>query len=125
MSIPTFREMSDSSSPEYRKLISVLVRLERKHRSMTQSQFADLLGVPVRTYKRFELGTSDSLDIFLRIIILVGRGTALDLVFPKPTPALKPRSPVAMMERLQQHKTERERVAQIGADGKGRPSKHR
>jgi transcriptional regulator with XRE-family HTH domain len=125
MSIPTFRELSDSSSTDYRKLVSVLVRLERKHRAMTQSQFADLLGVPVRTYKRFELGTSDSLDIFLRIIIVVGRGTALDLVFPKPAPALQPRSPVAMMERLQQRKTERERAAKIEPEGKVRSKKNR
>lgn len=111
MSAPSFRDLDGSSASEHRKLLSDLVRLERKHRSLTQQQFAQLLGVPVRTYKRFELGTCDSLDIFLRIVILVDRSTALDLVFPKPAAALKPRTPLAAMAQLEQRKAEKEQTA--------------
>lgn len=125
MTAPSFRALVGGSASEYRKLLSDLVRLERKQRSLTQHQFAQLLGVPVRTYKRFELGTCDSLDIFLRIVILIERSTALDLVFPKPAAVLKPRTPSAVMAQLEQRKAEKEQSADKAHNGSTSPKRIR
>jgi transcriptional regulator with XRE-family HTH domain len=114
MSTPKFRDIVGRSHAEHRSLLSDLVRRERKQRGFTQTEFAKALEVPLRTYKRFELGDGDSLEIFLRIVILFERTTALDLVFPNPAAAVKQRTPLAALARLELKKAEKDRNASVG-----------
>ncbi|WP_081934156.1 helix-turn-helix transcriptional regulator [Massilia sp. 9096] len=120
MTTPTFSDILGSDVGRYRSLLSDRLRLERKHRGLTQEQFAGLLQVSSRTYKRFELGTCDSLELFLSIVIAIGKTSALDLVFPNPPTVAKPRTPAGAMAKLNEkralemRKSERKQKAQDG-----------
>jgi transcriptional regulator with XRE-family HTH domain len=106
MTTPTFNDILGSDVGQHRSLLSDRLRLERKHRGLTQDQFASLLQVSSRTYKRFELGTCDSLELFLSIVIVIGKTSALDLVFPNPATAAKPRTPVGAMAKLNEKRAQ-------------------
>lgn len=58
------------------------VRAERQKLGLSQKEFSSRCGIPLRTYKRFELGQCDSLEVFLRIIKEFDRLTAVELLFP-------------------------------------------
>ncbi|RYZ81834.1 MAG: XRE family transcriptional regulator [Proteobacteria bacterium] len=106
MTTPTFNDILGSDVGRYRSLLSDRLRLERKHLGLTQEQFASLLAVSSRTYKRFELGTCDSLELFLSVVIAIGRTSALDLVFPNPPTPAKPRTPVGVMAKLNEKRAQ-------------------
>jgi len=61
-------------------------------------------GVSERTYKRFELGECDSLEVFLLVVIGFKRTAALDLLFPPPEAKVTIRTPAAALARLQQRR---------------------
>ncbi len=58
------------------------VRAERQKLGLSQKEFSSRCEIPLRTYKRFELGQCDSLDVFLRVIREFDRLTAIELLFP-------------------------------------------
>jgi transcriptional regulator with XRE-family HTH domain len=65
--------------------IAARVRFERQRLGLSQAVFAERCHVPLRTYKRFELGQSDSLEVFVRVIVEFERVAALELLFPPRT----------------------------------------
>jgi transcriptional regulator with XRE-family HTH domain len=84
------------------------VRAERQKLGYSQKIFSGRCGVPLRTYKRFELGECDSLEVFLRIIKEFDRLTAVELLFP-PKPILSPvtlNDPVASLSKMLQRLNE-------------------
>ncbi|MVW64326.1 helix-turn-helix domain-containing protein [Massilia sp. NEAU-DD11] len=110
MSVPSFHEGLGTDVPGLRQLIADRVRLERRRKRLTQKEFADFCGVALRTYKRFESGTCDSLEAFLSIIVAFERVVALELLFPpKEAAELKPRGPEAVLGALRA-RVEREQL---------------
>ena len=82
------------------------LREERKVLRLSQVKFSALANIPLRTYKRMELGQCDSLDAFFRALIALhsetasSRLSALRLLFPpKPAPDVA-RTPVAALNRV-------------------------
>jgi len=67
---------------EQRKLLSIRLRYARTQLQLTQADFAEQCGISIPTYKRFELGSCDSLAVLLKIMAMFNRTYALDLVFP-------------------------------------------
>ena len=108
MGIPTF-EKSTSDLDVLRALLSDRLRHERGRLGLTQDQFANQCGIAVRTYKRFELGKCDSLDVFLKIVIVFERTRALDLLFPPKPAQVIPRSPLGALAKLEQSRVAKER----------------
>jgi transcriptional regulator with XRE-family HTH domain len=68
---------------------------------MNQREFAEICGISLRTFKRFENGNCDSINIFLSIVIMFERVSAIELLFPPKDPiTIEPRTPMAALERL-------------------------
>lgn len=80
------------------------VRFERKRLQLSQSEFAMRCNIPLRTYKRFELGQCDSLLVFIRIVVEFERTTAFELLFP-PRP-VDSRDPLAKLGQLIRYRSE-------------------
>ncbi len=101
MSLPDFSNANGLSALELRFRIADRVRLERRKLRLSQHKFADQCHIPLRTYKRFEQGQCDSLEVFLRIVRAFERIAAVELLFPpKPISISDVRSPTAALERL-------------------------
>lgn len=100
MPVPNFDQAARYSSVEIRLLIADRVRLERCRLKFSQAIFAERCGVPLRTYKRFELGECDSLLVMISVVKEFDRVVALDLLFPPKDFQLQSRSPVAVLDRL-------------------------
>lgn len=101
MPLPGFHELTSASASELRLRIADGVRYERRKTGLSQQAFAEKCGIPLRTFKRFEQGECDSLEVFLRIVILFERVVALELTFPPKRPLVSEvRSPAAALERL-------------------------
>ncbi|MES2040386.1 MAG: helix-turn-helix transcriptional regulator [Pseudomonadota bacterium] len=100
MSLPSFDKTSSVSAISLCTRIADRIRLERRRQNLTQSAFAEACQIPLRTYKRFELGKCDSLEVFIRIIIQFDRISALELLFPPKEVEVNSRSPAATLDRL-------------------------
>lgn len=82
MPVPSFENGNSDSPNRLLSRIADRVRAERKLRKLTQIEFANLCGIPLRTFKRFESGTSDSLTTLLRIVKYFERVQGLEMLFP-------------------------------------------
>lgn len=100
MPIPDFGRANTLSSSEVSDLLCTRLRAERKKLHLSQQEFAEKAGVPLRTYKRFELGECDSLDVFIRISQAFGRAPGFETLFPAPQLEVKPRGLEAALENL-------------------------
>jgi transcriptional regulator with XRE-family HTH domain len=108
MSLPRFDQETGLSALQLCMRIADRVRLERRRVGLNQQDFAARCEIPLRTYKRFELGQCDSLEAFVRIVMAFeketgfGRIAGLELLFPPKGGVKEPRTPTAAMERLLQ-----------------------
>ncbi len=98
MSLPTFEFANSDVPTRLLQRIADRVRAERKRRKLTQVEFAQLCGIPLRTFKRFESGSSDSLMALLRIIQYLQRAPGLEMLFPAET--LPPRGLQAALQSI-------------------------
>ena len=103
MPIPSFLELSKHSVADTRRLLIDRVRLERSRNKESQREFAERCSIPLRTYKRFEQGQCDSLDVFLRIVIAFDRVKGFELMFPPKPVAVQSRNPIDILSRLRAH----------------------
>lgn len=77
----------------------IIAELGRRHKNsrisagLTQSDLADRAGVTRSTVQRFERGDSIQLESFVRLMRVLDRLDALDLVLPE-----RERSPIAELE---------------------------
>lgn len=85
---------------ELRHLIADRIRMERRRTKESQRAFADRCGIPLRTYKRFEQGTCDSLEVLLRIVITFDRIKSFELMFPPRAVSIDSRNPVNALDRV-------------------------
>ena len=61
------------------------VRRARVRDGESQKEFAERAGIPLRTYKRFELHGRGSLETFIRALRAMGRTHYLYMLFPRPS----------------------------------------
>jgi DNA-binding transcriptional regulator YiaG len=78
LALPIFYEASLLSVLELRAHIADCVRLERRKVKLTQKEFAENCGIPIRMFKRFEQGQYDSLKAFLRMVMMFERIVGLE-----------------------------------------------
>ncbi|WP_233860212.1 hypothetical protein [Paraburkholderia sp. HD33-4] len=78
------------------------VRFERQRLGFSQAAFALHCGVPLRSYKRFELKDSDSLTTFLRIVAGFDRIMGLETLFPAQPLKSEVRTATGILDRLMQ-----------------------
>ncbi|MFC0351864.1 helix-turn-helix domain-containing protein [Undibacterium danionis] len=86
MPLPSFDQANKLSVQAVQKLISDRVRLERRRLGLTQVVFAAQCGIPLRTYKRLELGECDSLAALIRVSQFLGRAPGFSSLFPELLP---------------------------------------
>lgn len=75
------RFCSDSETCQY---LATKVRQARRTSKMSQKEFAALVEVPLRTYKRFETHGKANLETFVQVIRGLGRAQYLFMLFPMP-----------------------------------------
>lgn len=75
------------------KVLAAKVRKARQELGETQTEFAQRAGIPLRTYKRFELHGKATLLNFVQVLRTLGRTQHLLLLFPS---ALPPRQPTLL-----------------------------
>ena len=100
MPIPDFLGTNSLSVDELRLLLSDRIRIERRRTDESQRVFAERCGIPLRTYKRFEQGRCDSLEVFFRIVIAFDRIKGFELMFPPKPVRLIPRTAPALLEQV-------------------------
>jgi transcriptional regulator with XRE-family HTH domain len=82
--------LKDWPEPQVCMLLAARVRRARVAGEESQADFAERAGVPLRTYKRFELDGKGTLLTFIQILRALGRTQYLTLIFPAPLPPPRP-----------------------------------
>jgi transcriptional regulator with XRE-family HTH domain len=82
--------LRDWPEPQVCTLLAARVRRARVESEETQAEFAERAGIPLRTYKRFELQGKATLLTFIQILRTLGRTQYLPLIFPSPLPVRRP-----------------------------------
>lgn len=85
--LEAFRDWPEA---EVCRLLAARIRRARQDQGESQAQFAERAGVPLRTYKRFELTGKATLFNFAQVMRALGRSQYLLLLFPSPGPASVP-----------------------------------
>lgn len=101
MSIPKFADLRSGTPEQLRQLLADRTRYERKRLRLTQQDFADQCGIGFSTFRRFEAGRCDSLEVLLLIVSTFQRIAALDLLFPSEAPPARPRTLVDYAAQLE------------------------
>jgi transcriptional regulator with XRE-family HTH domain len=100
MSLPSFEKGNHETPAKLLSRIGDRVRGERKRLGLTQVEFAQLCGIPLRSFKRFEAGASDSLTILLKVSQHFNRVPGLEMLFP--AAPLPPRGMQAALQSIRQ-----------------------
>lgn len=100
MSLPNFENGNYETPARLLGRIGDRVRAERGRHGLTQVEFAQRCGIPLRSFKRFESGACDSLIILLKIAQYFSRAPGLEMLFPV-TP-LPPRGMQAALQSIRQ-----------------------
>lgn len=82
MPLPSFAHANLLSVQDVQRLISDRIRHERRRLGLTQVEFAAGCGIALRTYKRLELGESDSIGALIRVAQYLERATGFEMLFP-------------------------------------------
>ena len=82
--------LKDWPEPLVCSMLATRVRRARVAGEESQADFAERAGVPLRTYKRFELDGKATLLTFIQILRALGRTQYLTLIFPSPLPPPRP-----------------------------------
>lgn len=85
--------LTDWPELEVCRILASKVRAARVAAGETQVQFAERAGIPLRTYKRFELRGAATLENFVQVLRTLGRTRHLAQLFPA---ALPPRPPTVL-----------------------------
>lgn len=80
---------------EVRQYLAAKVRKMRRDKKLSQEAFAELIGVALRTYKRFESHGNGTLDTFIRALRGIDRVHYLFMLFPQE--AVRPKARLAQM----------------------------
>jgi transcriptional regulator with XRE-family HTH domain len=77
------RAWSEAEVCEY---LAAKIRRERRSRKESQEVFAERIGVPLRTYKRFEAHGKGTLETFVRALKGIARTHYMFMLFPQAAP---------------------------------------
>lgn len=66
-------------------VIAVRLKIARLRLNLTQTEMSVRSGVPLRTYKRFELSGCGSLNTFVAVLRGLDRLRLLEVILPQPT----------------------------------------
>lgn len=113
MSIPDFGSAGSMDVVELLLLLRDRVRHERRRQGHSQAEFAAICGIALRTYKRYELTGSGSIEVLVRIAKGFGRAPGFDSIFPAQPLIMAPRGMEAALASLS------------GKIGNGPPKMHR
>ena len=102
MAGPTFESAREMSTEAVKSRLADRVRFERQRLGLSQTEFALRCGIPLRTYKRFELKDCDSLSTFLRIVVGFDRIVGLEMLFPAEPLESDVRTATGILGRLMQ-----------------------
>ena len=74
------------------------IRIERRKAGYTQAKFAELTGISLRTYKRFEANGQGNIETLIQILRALGKLRILQAMFPVPAEVrLTPEEKVAQI----------------------------
>jgi len=76
--------LRSASDREIAKYLAMRVRSERVRHGYSQSSFAEKAGIPLRTYKRFELAGSGSIETLIRVLMALDHARGFFTLFPQP-----------------------------------------
>ena len=82
MPLLSFESANNQPATDVVKLLRVRIRLERRRLGLSQAKFANMCGIPLRTYKRLELGGCDSIEVLVKVAQGFGRGAGFNMLFP-------------------------------------------
>lgn len=100
MSLPNFENVNHETPAKLLGRIGDRVRGERNLLGLTQVEFAQRCGIPLRSFKRFEAGSCDSLTVLLKVAQYFNRASGLEMLFP--AAALPPRGMQAALQSIRQ-----------------------
>lgn len=84
MSLPNFENVNHETPAKLLGRIGDRVRGERNLLGLTQVEFAQRCGIPLRSFKRFEAGSCDSLTVLLKVAQYFNRASGLEMLFLLP-----------------------------------------
>lgn len=85
------------SCPEVCHYLAMKVRKYRQHARISQAEFAQMAGIPLRTYKRFETRGRANLETFIEVLRVMERTHYLFMLFPS---AQRAAPTISLEERL-------------------------
>jgi transcriptional regulator with XRE-family HTH domain len=87
--------------------LAARIKAERKLLNLSQEELANEAGVPIRTYKRFELAECDSLSVLIKIANAMelrtghGRLATFERMFPGGVREASANTPMGALRRLE------------------------
>lgn len=89
--------LQSATERDIARYLAMRVRGERVRNGFSQSAFAEKAGVALRTYKRFELCGTGSVETLARILMAMGHARGFYTLFPHP----KPVTQLTLAERIE------------------------
>ena len=74
--------MDNKTNKDVCEFVAARIRYERNRRGYTQKSFALKVGIPLRTYKRFELSGKGTISTFIEILRALERLVLLEFLLP-------------------------------------------
>jgi len=101
MAMPDFGSAGALGVDDLLVLLRDRVRFERRRQNLSQEEFAQICGIPLRTFKRYESTGTGSIELIVRIARGFGRAPGFDSIFPPQALAPQPRGIDAALARLE------------------------
>ena len=75
------KSIKDKTNAECLDYLSAKIRAERKKNKLSQSEFALMANIPIRTYKRFEQNCNGNLENFINVLRAFDKLRILEAIF--------------------------------------------
>lgn len=102
MAMPDFGSAGALDTENLIILLRDRVRFERRRQTLSQAAFAEVCGIPLRTFKRYESTGTGSIELLVKIAQGFGRARGFDSIFPPQPLNPQPRGVNAVLARLEQ-----------------------
>ena len=77
-------ELKDKTNDQICSFVGSRIRSERNRLAHSQEEFASLVGIPLRTYKRIELTGKGTVENLVNILRFTERLRIMEFMFPQP-----------------------------------------
>ena len=95
--------MRNRTNYDLKEFLASRIRAERKKQKLSQEKFAQLAGIPIRTYKRFEQNCGGGFENFINILRVLNKLDFIEGIFPPP-PSTNKRSMLDILKELNKNK---------------------